>query len=251
MPDPVSKRPIFVAHRGASERYPENTIVAYKAAVDAGARFVELDVQLTSDRVPIVHHDVDLKRMTGSPGDITKTKSSDVLMLRASYSQKFGDKFASNPLATLAEFSHWLSQHKRVFAFVEIKRQSVDAFGVDETAKIVLDATKPIHDHCVVISFDDRVLAATKKQMPTMPIGWVLPDYNDSNLAKAKQLAPEYLFCKTTRVPSDRKVWAGPWKWALYNTDTVADAKDFYKSGFKMLETNRIVDMMASEAFSD
>ena len=245
-----SGKPVFVAHRGASERYPENTIVAYQAAVDVGAKFVELDVQLTSDRVPIVHHDEDLLRMTGTAGVITKMPSADVLKLKAPYREKFGDKFANNPLATLSEFAHWLSKYPDVVAFVEIKRQSVEAFGVDHTAKIVLDAIKPIHKHAVIISFHDGVIEAARKQMPEMPIGWVLPEYSEKTHKRATELSPEYLFCKTTRIPADRKAWAGTWRWALYNTDTVADAKDYFGSGFEMLETNRIVDMMNSTDFS-
>ena len=247
-----SKRsPTLVAHRGASERFPENTIIAYKAAVDAGAKFVELDVQLTKDQVPIVHHDQDLVRMTGIKGDITKMQSADVLRLRAGYAKKFGDKFANNPLATLTEFSHWLSQYPKVTAFVEIKSQSVDAFGVEKTAQLVLTAIKPIHSHAVVISFHDQVIEASRNLNQDVPIGWVLPEYSEKTRRRAEALAPEYLFCKTTRIPKERKVWEGDWQWALYNTDTVDEAMDFFKSGFDMLETNRIVDLLSSPEFAD
>ena len=66
----------------------------------------------------------------------------------------------------------------------------------------------------------------------------------------AEQLIPEYLFCDTKRIPSDRKVWVGDWQWALYNTDSVEEAMDFFQSGFDMLETNRIVDLLSSKEFA-
>jgi glycerophosphoryl diester phosphodiesterase len=50
-------RPVIVAHRGASLVHPENTLVAFEAAIAAGADMVELDVRLTSDGVAIVSHD--------------------------------------------------------------------------------------------------------------------------------------------------------------------------------------------------
>ena len=46
----------LIAHRGWAARYPENTVPAFRAALEAGARFVELDVQLSSDLVPVVFH---------------------------------------------------------------------------------------------------------------------------------------------------------------------------------------------------
>ncbi len=51
------KRPWVVAHRGYSGRYPENTVSAFEAAIEAGADMIELDVCLTKDRVPVVIHD--------------------------------------------------------------------------------------------------------------------------------------------------------------------------------------------------
>jgi len=61
---------MLIAHRGYSGRYPENTLLAYEAAYQHGARYMELDLQLSSDCVPILHHDVSLKRMSGIDLDI-------------------------------------------------------------------------------------------------------------------------------------------------------------------------------------
>ena len=251
-PQQQTKRtaPTMVAHRGASARYPENTIAAYQAAIDAGAKFVELDTQITADHIPIVHHDQDLKRMTGSDGDILTMNSAEVLDRRASYPEKFGDQFTDNPLSTLSEFSDWFSQYPDIIVFVEIKCESVEAFGESTTTKLVLDAIKPIRQHAVVISFHDGALETVRDADPALPIGWVLPAYDDQTKQTAEQLKPEYLFCDTKRIPADRKVWPGDWQWALYNTDTVEDAIDFFNSGFDMLETNRIVDLLSSKEFT-
>ena len=242
--------PTLIAHRGASARYPENTIIAYQAAIDAGAKFVELDVQLTADKVAVLHHDVDLQRMTGAPGDVTKTQSADVLKRPAAFSERFGDKFADNSLCTLSDFALWISKYPSVTAFVEIKKESVQAFGVKETAAIVLAAIEPIKEHCVVISFHDGVIAESRNQAPDIPIGWVIRHYNDESQRRANELKPKYLFCSTKRIPEDRKVWPGDWQWALYNTDTAAEAMDYFRSGFDMLETNCIVDLHADVNFS-
>ena len=53
------------AHRGASVKYPENTMIAFKGAYDMGADWIELDIQQTKDRKIVVSHDTNLKRVTG------------------------------------------------------------------------------------------------------------------------------------------------------------------------------------------
>ena len=53
------------AHRGASAYAPENTIPAFRLAMEQGADGIELDVQLSKDEQVIVFHDAELKRMTG------------------------------------------------------------------------------------------------------------------------------------------------------------------------------------------
>jgi glycerophosphoryl diester phosphodiesterase len=58
------KRPLLIAHRGASGYAPEHTVAAYKLAIEQGADFVEQDLQLTKDGVLICIHDPDLARTT-------------------------------------------------------------------------------------------------------------------------------------------------------------------------------------------
>jgi glycerophosphoryl diester phosphodiesterase len=57
--------PRVIAHRGASGEHPENTLVAFRAAAEAGAPYFELDVHMTRDGVVVVSHDPDLKRTCG------------------------------------------------------------------------------------------------------------------------------------------------------------------------------------------
>lgn len=55
---------LVIAHRGASSEKPENTLAAYKRAIVMGADFVEMDVHLSQDGVPICYHDEFLRRPT-------------------------------------------------------------------------------------------------------------------------------------------------------------------------------------------
>ena len=58
---------VVVAHRGASRNAPENSMKAFRDAIEAGADVIELDVQETADGVIVVTHDRDLMRMAGDP----------------------------------------------------------------------------------------------------------------------------------------------------------------------------------------
>ncbi len=53
--------PHLIAHRGNAAEFPENTLPAFESALELGVRNIEFDVQLTSDKVPVVIHDADLQ----------------------------------------------------------------------------------------------------------------------------------------------------------------------------------------------
>ena len=59
----MSRRPLIIAHRGFSARYPENTLPAIRAAIDLGVDMVEIDVQQTRDGQLVAFHDYRLDRI--------------------------------------------------------------------------------------------------------------------------------------------------------------------------------------------
>lgn len=59
-----------IAHRGATDNAPENTLPAFEAAIGIGADAIELDVRLTRDRVPVVYHYAYLDEATTGDGPI-------------------------------------------------------------------------------------------------------------------------------------------------------------------------------------
>lgn len=52
--------PLIIAHRGASLECPENTLQAYRRAIAVGADYVEIDLHLTRDGIPVCHHDEEI-----------------------------------------------------------------------------------------------------------------------------------------------------------------------------------------------
>src|SRR5271157_1965236 len=107
MPKAKSKTPfrcsrmrsiLNIAHRGASAEYPENTLAAFSAAIEAGADMCELDVQRTIDRVAVVIHDDTLDRTTTGRGAVGEFTLEQVKSLGAP--AKFRQRFASERVPT-------------------------------------------------------------------------------------------------------------------------------------------------------
>ena len=66
-----------IAHRGLSKEYPENTLLAFKKAIESGADGIETDLRLSLDEEVILFHDANLKRITGhvnTPESLTLAK---------------------------------------------------------------------------------------------------------------------------------------------------------------------------------
>ncbi|MBN2220748.1 MAG: hypothetical protein JW708_00995 [Vallitaleaceae bacterium] len=66
------------AHRGASREYPENTLLAFREAMKAGAKFFELDIHLTKDEVFVVCHDDKINRVSNGDVEITRNHYDDL-----------------------------------------------------------------------------------------------------------------------------------------------------------------------------
>jgi len=80
---PHERRFLRIAHRGASEHEPENTLAAFIKAAELGADMVELDVHTSAEGVPVVIHDADLSRTTNGKGMVSWHPLSELKKLDA------------------------------------------------------------------------------------------------------------------------------------------------------------------------
>ena len=95
------ERPWIIAHRGYRARYPENTLVAFQAALDAGVQMIELDVALSRDRKLVVIHDATLERTTNGEGAVRDYTLAQLKRLDAG--GWFHPRFAGERLPELSE----------------------------------------------------------------------------------------------------------------------------------------------------
>lgn len=114
------KNVLVLGHRGMKALYPENTMVSFKAALDARVDLIEMDVHLTSDNVLVICHDHTVDRTTDGTGSITEKTLAEVKDLDAGI--KFSPRFKGERVPTFKEFLELIkTADYEVLLNVEIK----------------------------------------------------------------------------------------------------------------------------------
>jgi glycerophosphoryl diester phosphodiesterase len=238
---------VLVAHRGTPERLPENSLAGYRAALEAGARLLETDVQLTAEGIPVLSHDDNLLRMTGRELRVTRTPWHDLRDLPASQPERFDNAFPDARIARLADFAALLAEWPQAQAFVEIKQESLDAFGTARVIGRVLECLAPVHDQCVLISFNADAVRHAHGRIRS---GWVLGGWDDAARQTATQLAPDFLFVSRRHLPPDTvPLWPGPWQWAVYTVNEAPEVARYLARGVHFVETNVICTLLSLPEF--
>ncbi len=238
--------PQLIAHRGYAARFPENTLAALAAAVEAGARWLEFDVQLTRDRVPVLLHDPTLARTAGRPESILKLDAASAAGIGVGEPNRFGGAFDGERLPLLTQAVAALGGWPGVRAFVEIKRHSLAAFGLETTVARVLEDLAPELERSVVISFNAEAVAAARR-IAGCEIGWVLRAWDEPSRRVADALEPQYLFVNHLRLPpAPAALWPGPWRWACYEVTDPELARRLARRGVALIETMAVAEMVAA-----
>lgn len=240
--------PRLIAHRGYARHYPENTLVAMEAAIAAGARYIETDIQLSADRTPFLFHDEALLRTTGEPGLITATADADIRRLDAAEASRLDGRFSGIAIPRLSELVTLLLHSPDCHALIEIKEESLRRFGTAITTDRVLAELEPLQGRCILISYDEQCLRHARRQ--GWPIGWVMRAYDPDHRDIATHLRPDYLICNYLRTGADR-LWPGPWQWALYEVVDPQLALTLAARGAAMIETMAIGELLAAPAFRE
>jgi len=115
--------PVVIAHRGFKRKYPENTITAFEAAIDAGANMIELDVTLSKDREVIVIHDDTLNRTTNGKGSVRRYSLAELKRFDAG--SWFDPRFKGEQIPTLGEVLNLVKN--RILLNIEIKKSAYES----------------------------------------------------------------------------------------------------------------------------
>jgi glycerophosphoryl diester phosphodiesterase len=154
-------RVLNIAHRGASGRFPENTLKAFAAAIEAGADMCELDVRLTSDGALAVIHDDTVERTSDGRGAVSSFTREDLRRLDAG--GKFAPEFAGERVPTLDEVLDLAAG--RCGLNIELKAAGVEARVCE------LIRARGAAAWTLVSSFDWDALARIRHVAPEVRVG--------------------------------------------------------------------------------
>ncbi|WP_232496602.1 glycerophosphodiester phosphodiesterase [Agromyces humatus] len=153
----------IVGHRGDRAEAPENTMASLELAMDDLA-YVETDVQLSRDGVPVLFHDTTLERITG---DRRTVGELDVTELRRLDAGAWYDRdHAGERIPTLDEFLAALADRESARALVELKAD----WRPDEVRTVLhLIERHGLRQRVVLQSFSLETLFAVQRVSPTTP----------------------------------------------------------------------------------
>lgn len=224
------------AHRGFARLYPENTLASVRAALELGVKWVEIDVQLTSDAVPVVYHDVDLRRVSGLRGDIRKLRWAQVRRLPAPETRRFGSRFKNERIASLAQIAKLMASHRNAKLFVELKEESLKQFGRLKMLAQVHQALRALRGRCILISFDEEVLALARQATPYR-LGYVLRNRRQLKSKFYRKLRPEFVFSDVRSLPKRGNLRLKGVTQCLWEVPDPVVAEAVFERGMDMIET--------------
>jgi glycerophosphoryl diester phosphodiesterase len=223
----MSPRPLVIAHRGYRAKYPENTLIAFQAAIDAGVDMIELDVLLSKDRKLVVIHDANLERTTNGHGEVGNHTMAELKKLDAG--RWFDPRFAGERLPTIEEVP---DQAKgKVPLNIEIKRSAYEPNSPPdaiETQLVHLVRRENMTESVLISSFEWRVLENIRA-MEGAPSVAALSRYPDADghaaacrKLKAFSWHPSYLELREDHVREMHEVGIPVFP---YNADTREDVE--------------------------
>jgi glycerophosphoryl diester phosphodiesterase len=234
-----SEQVLGLAHRGASDSAPENTLPAFRLAAQMGANGIELDVQQSKDGEVVVIHDFELNRTTNGSGRVKEKTLTELKSLDAG--GYFSPEFAGTPIPTLTDVFSVLGP---VLLFnIELKTTSWRDEGLEaEVIRLIEDYG--LQDRVVVSSFNPFALWRTYQVNPKIKRGllWTpeLPFYLRwqlfRSLARPDMFHPYWK--ATTSAMTDKEHKQG----VLVNVWTCDEAegmKQLVRMGVDSIITNR------------
>ncbi len=162
----MSRVTLNVGHRGIPSKAPENTLEGAKLAYEEGANVIEIDVYLTTDGQVVIMHDGTTGRTCNR--DIS-VEGSTLAQLRELYVNKGYENNAQFKECRIPTFEEYLEffKDKDCNIFIEIKSNQTQI--VKKVKELV--EKHDMYDHCSVITFNEGIMAAMRRDWPEMSVG--------------------------------------------------------------------------------
>ncbi len=229
----------FIAHRGLSSIYPENTIPAIQGAIDNGFYGVEFDIHTTQDGIWILNHDSDIDKMTNGTGDIDEMTFNEIQQFTVDHGNNI-ESYADLKLPRL-EDALKIIEPSGIIPYIEIKGYNIDAF---ENLLLILEQHN-LSETAVIISFDMEALLAIRKLDKNIQLMYctntlTMEDVDtciaNGNIGVDINFGLIFKMTDEVKYAQDNGLTVACW---TVDIPFAADLMNFY--GIKFLTTNRIL----------
>ncbi|CAM3797745.1 glycerophosphodiester phosphodiesterase [Alkalicoccus chagannorensis] len=153
----------IIGHRGFKKKYPENTMRSFREAAEFPIEGIECDVHMSSDFVPVIHHDATLERTTDGSGLLAMKTYEELRTLDAG--SMTAPAFAGEKIPSLAETADFIKE-KNLWFHLELKEQKhvSDAYFISTCLEMLRE--RMMLTETVISTFCHRYLREIKKQQP-------------------------------------------------------------------------------------
>lgn len=234
----------FIAHRGLQHRYPENSLLGIQAAIDAGARHVEVDVQLSRDGQPLLYHDHELLRLSGLPGSVMDHDLRQLQQMPANEPQRLSGQFADVTIEPLSALLPLMLAADDVTFYIELKRKAIAHHGLLHCLRSLNNVLQPVLTKCVLISFDEQAVTLAKQAYGFEASGIVLSDWANRD-AVIEATAADIAYINVNKIPPQVAIIAAC-PLAVYEISDAALAKTLLQRGADKIESFAIDTLLQS-----
>ena len=179
---------LIYGHRGASGYAPENTLEAFRLAMEMGADGFELDVHMSKDGALVVIHDESVDRTTDGTGLVRDLTLAQLKQLDASFGM---EAYKGAKIPTLDEVFD-LIRDTRHIVNVEIKTDEWFYPQIEEKC-LALAREKGVEDRILYSSFNHYTLMKLRQLKPDVKLGMLFGDIMVKPWEYARQLSVDYL----------------------------------------------------------
>jgi glycerophosphoryl diester phosphodiesterase len=190
----LNKRAKVFAHRGISGHFPENTMAAFQAALEAGADGIELDVQMAKDGMLVIIHDEKVDRTTGGTGYIKDMTFEEILQLDAG--SWFAEVNAGETIPDLEKFLKWAAMEgNELLINIELKNDLIVYPGMEKKV-IDLILKYGLEQRVIISSFNAESLRRVRDYHSTIQTGYLIEGIPENTLDMAKNIGADSIHCE-------------------------------------------------------
>lgn len=246
----ILNRTQITAHRGYSAVAPENTLYAFKEAVEIGADYIELDVQLTADEQLVVFHDKTIERTTNGKGKLSEYTYDELQKFSAGKWFGKDDTFADAKIVLLSEVLENFGND--ILFNIEIKNSGNIKKTAEKTVAVIEEYG--IERSCYITSFSYDALKTVKKINPKIKTGLIANVASSTSFSQLKYIdavSLNYIFINQSIVNMAHQNGKRVFVWTV---DNRSDIQHMIAMGVDNIITNhpdRVSEIVTSKSIGD